>query len=223
MANKLNFEDTYFLNEDVMLGISIGLIAIYSSFIAGIAYYAKKKYDKYKKDKDSKKKSLPIKKVKIPSIKEQIDGYNKVYHIDKSFLNPIDKDYKSTKDVFNDMLKDAKQIANKITSSDVFKANCDEAKIYLKNRGYTVEDLAKIDYNFFKNAISIEEGVNGYEETMRILDEDQDVMVAMNWITSDIGNMLEMKYVDYVSNMDIGEGDEGHLYYNLHLKKESGK
>lgn len=222
MANKLNFEDTYFLNEDAMLGISIGLIALYSSFIAGVAYYAKKKYDKYKKD--NKSKEIQTKKERrILSLQEKIDGYNKVYHIDKSFLNPIDKDYKSTKDIFNDMLKDAKYIANKITSSDVFKANCDEAKVYLKHRGYTVEDIAKIDYDFFKNAISIEEGINGYEETMQILDEDQDVMVAMNWITSDIGNMLEMKYMNYVSNMDIGEGDEGHLYYNLHLKTESGK
>lgn len=223
MANKLNLENTYFLNEDAMLGISIGLIAFYSSFIAGIAYYAKKKYDKYKKDKDSKKKSIPIKKAKVLSVEEEIDGYNKVYHIDKSFLNPVDKDYKTTEDVFNDMKHDAKQLANKITSSDIFKYNCDEAKVYLKHAGYTVEELAKMDYNFFKNAINIEEGVDGYEEMMKILDEDQLVIISMNWICIDIARMLEIKYKNYVDGIDIGDGDEGCLYYYLHLKKESGK
>ena len=116
------------------------------------------------------------------------------------------------------MLHDAKEIANKIKTSDIFKANCNEAEKYFKDH-YTDEPADKFNYNFFKSIISIGEGVNGYETTIQILDSYQDVIIYMNWIVNDIADMLEIKYSDYLQGgISTGDGDEGTIYYSINIK-----
>ena len=199
---ELELESVSFLNESPTIGIGIGLIALYASVVAGIGYYYKKKISKQLKDNTNTKPKY----IKQPTRDQVIDGFNKAYNIDKSFFNLVEKDYKDKREVYNDMEADAKFIANKIASSNIFKVNCDEAMKSLP------------DEKINKDIIDIDEGVNGYDESMQILDTDQDVITAMNWIVYDIAEILEIKYSDYLGYIDTGDGDEGTIYYSINIK-----
>lgn len=203
--NKLELESVSFLNEEA-IGLSIGLIALYASVVAGLGYYYKKKISKQLKDNKAYNANTKPKYTKQPTRDQVIDGFNKAYNIDKSFFNSVEKDYKDKREVYNDMLHDAKFIANKITSSNIFKVNCDEAMKSLPDE--------KID----KGIIDICEGVNGYDETIQILNADQDVIIAMNWIVYDIADMLDLKYAKYTGGIGTGDGDEGTIYYSINIK-----
>ena len=200
---ELELESVSFLNESPTIGIGIGLIALYASVVAGLGYYYKKKISKQLKDNKTNTKP---KRIKLPTRDQVIDGFNKAYNIDKSFFNLVEKDYKDKREVYNDMEADAKFIANKIASSNIFKVNCDEAMKSLP------------DEKINKDIIDIDEGVNGYDESMQILDTDQDVITAMNWIVYDIAEILEIKYSDYLGYIDTGDGDEGTIYYSINIK-----
>ena len=216
--NKLELESVSFLNESPTIGIGIGLVALYATFIAGVAFYAKKKLGKYYKDYKNKNNIKSDTYKRGPTLEERVEGYCKVYKIDKNFFDKLTKKYKTEKEVYNDMLHDAKEIANKIKTSDIFKANCNEAEKYFKDH-YTDEPADKFNYNFFKSIISISEGVDGYETTMQILDSYQDVIIYMNWIVNDIADMLEIKYSDYLKGgISTGDGDEGTIYYSINIK-----
>lgn len=197
--NKLELENVSFLNESPTIGIGIGLIALYASVVAGLGYYYKKKIKQLKNNKTNNTNTKPTR-------DQVIDGFNKAYNIDKSFFNLVEKDYKDKREVYNDMEADAKFIANKIASSNIFKVNCDEAMKSLP------------DEKINKDIIDIDEGVNGYDESMQILDTDQDVINAMNWIVYDIAEILEIKYSDYLGYIDTGDGDEGTIYYSINIK-----
>lgn len=71
----------------------------------------------------------------------------------------------------------------------------------------------KPTYSFFNGAFKPSEGVNGWEESMEYSDWEQDQITSFlaAW-AYDVAELLEQKYG---IGIDLGDGDEGHFYYNL--------
>lgn len=211
------------IHEESILGL-VFTTAV-SAVVAGVKYYAdkKKKLAKDEAEKSRIRKVIEDNANKDISELEYVKAFGKAYGISVDELREPEKEYKNNKEAYEDMLTDAKKFASKILNSQLFKANVEEL----------IKDEEKLDYclcgygnsrpkptlSHFKSIVKIEEGVNGYDESMQILDGTQEENVEFGWIAYDIGNMLDIKYAEWLHyGVSNGDGDEGHIYYQIRVR-----
>lgn len=120
------------------------------------------------------------------------------------------------------------------TDAEIVKAIYAEAKKFLvaikKSKVYPIflEDCAKEtakDPEMYDGAwtakeldrfIQINEGINGWEESIEVVHEaPQEVNVLLMPITDDLATMLKIRFKNWISGVSTGDGDEGHIYYQI--------
>ena len=220
MDNKCGiFENVFFLNEAAVPYIAIGLLA----GVAGVANLVeKKKRDKEtakeekKRIKQAEEQAEQHRKALKNRIETNKEAYKKCYGIE---IDETDKEYSNSRELFNDMLKDAKVWLSKIINSKIFKENIDE----LLNNEKRVNDIInyynpkpKLDIDWFKYCLFIKEGITGYKESIEFCDEDQNVQIELDWVGKDIANMLTIKYHQYIGEAET-DHDKGHIFYNIDI------
>lgn len=188
------------------LGLMAGAAAVLMVPGALMARYAKKQYDKEKAAYDAKVKS-------DREAAQKIYAYNvkKVYSVD---VDPIPAgEIKNTNDLIRSLEAEAKKFLASMKKSQSYKAfladvskKTNEDKEYYDG-GYTPQELDR--------CVKIEEGVNGWEESIAIvdMDTDQGITLLLHPIVSDIAEMMEFRFKNYIYGVGTGDGDEGHMYY----------
>lgn len=120
------------------------------------------------------------------------------------------------------------------TTADIVKAIHVEAKKFLaaikKSKVYPVflEDCAKEtaeDPDLYDGPwtakeldrfIQINEGINGWEESIEVVhNAPQEVNVLLMPITDDLATMLKIRFKNWITGVSTGDGDEGHIYYQI--------
>lgn len=120
------------------------------------------------------------------------------------------------------------------TTADIVKAIQVEAKKFLaaikKSKVYPVflEDCAKEtaeDPDLYDGPwtakeldrfIQINEGINGWEESIEVVhNAPQEVNVLLMPITDDLATMLKIRFKNWITGVSTGDGDEGHIYYQI--------
>lgn len=120
------------------------------------------------------------------------------------------------------------------TTADIVKAIQVEAKKFLaaikKSKVYPVflKDCAKEaaeDPDLYDGPwtakeldrfIQINEGINGWEESIEVVhNAPQEVNVLLMPITDDLATMLKIRFKNWITGVSTGDGDEGHIYYQI--------
>ena len=64
--------------------------------------------------------------------------------------------------------------------------------------------------------IQINEGINGWEESIEVVhNAPQEVNVLLMPITDDLATMLKIRFKNWITGVSTGDGDEGHIYYQI--------
>lgn len=205
------FSEVRFINE------SVGEIFLFSALAVAIAILAdRKNKDRENKEKIQKQKEECEKRRK--DTEKFVQDCQKHYNI-TNILPKLDTDFDSTEKVYESMLKDVKSWTRNITNSVPFKE-------FVKQ---LADDPKRVEYifyshkptptvSYFKTIVVPSEGVNGYNESMQIIEGSQDECVEFGWITDDIAKMCEIKYSKYLKGgVSTGDGDEGHIYYKINI------
>lgn len=208
------FEDVQFL-EPLEEGF-ISSVVLPSLALAGVCYVLSKKE---KSDREKEK------------VKQMKERYKQTKKREEDFIASCKKHYgisieiiehgvyHKEEDLYRDMEKDVKSWVAKIINSDVFKEAVDSLLADPKKLEYILDDPKDATLQHFKSLFKVEEGVNGFEESMQICEGTQDEQIEFNWITYDIAQMVELKYGSYLEHdVSCGDGDEGHIYYNMYMQ-----
>ena len=208
------FEDVQFL-EPLEEGF-ISSVVLPSLALAGVCYVLSKKE---KSDREKEK------------VKQMKERYKQTKKREEDFIASCKKHYgisieiiehgvyHKEEDLYRDMEKDVKSWVAKIINSDVFKEAVDSLLADPKKLEYILDDPKDATLQHFKSLFKVEEGVNGFEESMQICEGTQDEQIEFNWVTYDIAQMVELKYGSYLEHdVSCGDGDEGHIYYNMYMQ-----
>lgn len=215
------FSEVRFINESLA---EIGVYAIITALAASIALINAHKQSK-EKDKEKYKN---LQKVKEECEKRRksnelfIQDCSKHYGINNLVPKIESGHFKDTKSLYNSMEMDCKGWVLKISNSKIFKSYVNE----LLNNPDAMESIM-IEYDggkrpessytlsYFKSILKVDEGINGYSDSMQIIDGSQSENIEFGWIVNDIARMLEIKYEHYVGRVGTGDGDEGTVYYEI--------
>jgi hypothetical protein len=104
-------------------------------------------------------------------------------------------------------------------------------KLIDNDRGQYVNDILEDHFpgsqtltpTMLMRFIVANEGVSGWQENIQIIDGGQETCLFLNDITDEIAQMLNVQFAAYGIGADIGDGDEGHVYYNTshYFKRKS--
>ena len=190
------------------LGLMAGTAAIFALPAALMAKYAKKQYDREKAAYDAK-----VKADREAAVKIYAESAKKMYNVN---VNPIPAGEIKTKDALVRALEsESKKYLASMKKTQSYKAfladaskQTNEDKEYYDG-GWTPQQLDR--------CVKIEEGVNGWEETISVitLGTDQAIAILLHPIVSDIADMLEVRFRNYIYGVGTGDGDEGHVYYGI--------
>lgn len=220
MSNKRYgiFENVQFLDEGVGATIAVYGTIIGLALVNSIITNKKKKKELDELDKErAKQYESECKKRHEDNLKFSQDAkkYYSIYDIDE-----IDAGIFKDKDTLGaSLLKDVKNWVKKIINSPAFKEWYNEFvedEEWIKN----IYDGSKPSLSYIKSLFKPEEGVNGLDETIRVISEDADQHECSDlcWVLEDLSRMIEVKYKNYIGNgVGTGDGDEGHLYYVLYV------
>ena len=188
------------------LGLLAGSAAVLMLPAALMAKYAKKQYDKEKAAYNAKIKA-------DREAAQKIYTYNvkKVYSVD---VEPIPAgEIKDKNELVRSLESESKKFLANMKKTQSYKAfladaskETNEDKDYYDG-GYTPQELDR--------CVKIEEGVNGWEESIAIISmgTDQAITILLYPIVSDIADMVEFRFKNYIYGVGTGDGDEGHMYY----------
>lgn len=201
--------DEFTLLDNYNESAGLDLIALFGfCAVAGFKMYLDKR-----KRKEEDKKNLE----KIEKLQAEYNSYNnKKANFDKEAKKAYGIDlvkvesgkFKTDKELFDSMVKDGNQWASKIKSSKLFKENIE--MMIADNNGNTT-------ISHYKSVIKISTGVNGYKESIQVINGSQDDCIDLGWVCDDIANMYAFKYSNYLNNVYCGDGDEGHIYYEMKI------
>lgn len=210
-----------------LMGINEGLgatVAVYGTLIGLAVVGSIIDSKKRKKEMDAKEKEraeaykAECKKRHNDNLKFAEDA-KKYYNI--SDIDEIESgSFKTDKDVFDSMLKDCKAWTKKIINSQAFKDSINE----IISDESTMDSISseyysgyKASLSGFKSVFKVEEGINGWKESIQVLDGSQTENICLGWVCYDLARLIEIKYKNYVGSVGIGDGDEGHLYYQISM------
>lgn len=139
---------------------------------------------------------------------------------------PLSEPPKDEKEMIFKIKADLMQWLGFIKSSDVYRQNILEIANAWKNgdpgEGHKYHGLFS-DPKFKATPVNLSkmihaaEGVNGWAESAEIIDGDQEFCVEMGWVCSDLADMLRLRYGKMLGGISSGDGDEGHVYYQINL------
>lgn len=188
------------------LGLMAGAAAVLMLPGALMAKYAKKQYDKEKAAYDAK-----VKADREAALKIYAESAKKTYNVDVDSI-PVGV-IKSKDALLRDLESESKKylISMKKTQSykaflaDVSKETNEDKEYY--DGGWSPQELDR--------CVKIEEGVNGWEESIAVisLKTDQAIAILLHPIVDEIADMLEVRFKNYIYGVGTGDGDEGHVYY----------
>lgn len=115
----------------------------------------------------------------------------------------------------NDRLKstlfnETKKFLSAVKRSPFYKTLLEDAiqSDYLKDDDYTLDSINR--------DVKIMEGVNGWQSSLQIIDGSQEESEALYDITNEVCNFIGARFANYLMYApDTGDGDEGHVYYEL--------
>ena len=216
ISNKQNygiFNEVAFINEAFFdIAFSVGLFAV----LALIDMRQRKK-DIEKREKEQLEKQKEECKQKIKKTKDYIKACNDKYSIQ---LVPTDKKFVSEKDVYNDMITNGNRWLNSIKNSKAFKDYCQELISNKEEMEHLFSDYVKpptASVSYFKSILKLHEGINGYKESIEVINGSQMERIYFGWVCDELSKMYEIVYPDNVGSVGCGDGDEGHLYYEISI------
>lgn len=171
----------------------------------------KKELEFENKRKEEEQKNALEKKKK--NYENKLKGWKDKYNI--TDVEECDKSFDSEEDKYNNIINDCKNWLAKIINSKEFKDYVDKLlsdEKELERAGALDPGMPKPSLSYYKSIFKIEEGVNGWKESISVCDGTQDECVYFNWVTYLIAELIEFKYS---LGCDCGDGDEGHVYYSL--------
>lgn len=216
------FSQVSFINEVSMAEtiVTFGLVtalAVSASIIDTIRERKRKKKEDTARLEEQKKEAEKRKKQE----EKFIEDCKKIYSIDDISPKLEPGLFTSEKSVFESMIKDIKKWSRLMVNSNAFKVHVqelmkDQEQIDWIFVAYTKQPKPSVSY--FKSLISPKEGINGYKESIEIMDGSQEENSEFSWITEDIARMCSIKYDNYLSRgVGTGDGDEGHIYYEISI------
>ena len=207
------FEQVEFLNEGAAVVPPLILTAAVTGAMALMGLIEKKKRRNDKKAAEEAERAAKESREKQKKLDIFLADFKKHYWISVQKLSK-DKQDRNSPGFYNDILKDAKDWANKIKNSNVFKdisieiINSEDFK-YIKEE---YPDSYKIDVNHFKSIINAKKSdYIPLEEGIEISDGAQVERLKFIWVWEDIAKLIHYKYG---INTHVGDGDEGFVYYN---------
>lgn len=185
----------------------------------------------FKKNKQSNKSSYQT--PQKPSKDDTVRKFKTRYGVDLAELGEAKFSNKS--EVINSMRKDVSAWVIKIKSSaycrQLVNTACDDIKKKIDGEDTSTDvdllyDVLVYDFELSKNQITptvilkyikVHEGVNGWNSSIAITSDDtpQEVNIFLGFICEDVSKMLKIVYSKYIDGAGFGDGDEGHVYYNL--------
>lgn len=105
---------------------------------------------------------------------------------------------------------DAKKYLAAMKRTKIYKdylERCVEEGQHDWNEHWTTQELDR--------AVSIQEGVNGWEESIQVIDDSQEMCIVLGDVVWDLAEMFEARFANYITDVSTGDGDEGHIYYMI--------
>ena len=207
------FEQVEFLNEGAVGVVAIaGLLG--AAAIQKLIYNRKKKKDEEIKAAERAKKYEEECRQRAKDLEIFAKDCKKHYNISLEKL-PKEYDDKEDPNYYKNVLNDVKIWVNKIINSKIFKDFCtellaDEERMnYIKDY-YSNPDSIKFTISDFKSNFKVQEGPNGLNDGIQIIDASQQENAVFCWVCEEISKMIEIKYG---FGSGTGDGDEGCIYY----------
>ena len=201
------FESVKFLNEEWDPHDPKSLVGVLD--LPKYIRYKTGRLNKKDQEFENRRKEEEKKKNYENKLKEWKDKYNIID------IKECDKSFDSEEDKYDSIINDCKRWLTKILNSKEFKDYVEKLlsdKEKLDSIGAFDPGMSKPSLSYYKSIFKIEEGVNGWSESISICDGTQDECIYFNWVTYLIAELVEFRYN---LKCDCGDGDEGHIYYDL--------
>lgn len=140
--------------------------------------------------------------------KRLIAEIKKAYSVDAS---PIpDGAITSNAQLKSTLFNETKKFLSAVKRSPFYKTLLEDAirSDYLKDDDYTLDSINR--------DVKIMEGVSGWQSSLQIIDGSQEEAEALYDVTNEVCNFVGARFANYLMHTpDTGDGDEGHVYYEL--------